>query len=288
MLVRVERVSFGFAGEPLLSDVSFTIHRGDRIGLVGLNGCGKTTLLQIVAGSLRPHRGRVMVARGVRVRYVGSLGEPAPESSLRDFLTEPLGELVAMEQELQRLAQELATAPPERQASLLEAYGELVSAFERRGGYQVAERVRAVTETMGLAGLLEHPMGSLSAGQRARAALGRALLDDADVLLLDEPTEHLDLAARVWLERHLAGSGRTFVLVSHDRAFLDACVTRILHLEDGHLRAYSGGYSAFEARRALERETARAAYEERARTVRRLEERARQYRQWAQAVEATK
>ena len=117
MLVRVEGVCFGFAGQTLLREISFSLHRGDRVGLVGLNGCGKTTLLRIMAGSLRPHRGRVVAARGVRVSYVGFLGEPPPELRLHDFLTVPVGELAAMERQLQRLAQELATAPVGRQAS---------------------------------------------------------------------------------------------------------------------------------------------------------------------------
>ena len=289
MLLRVERVAFGFAGEPLLSDVSFTVHRGDRIGVVGLNGCGKTTLLQIMAGRLHPQQGEVSVARGVRVAYVGPEREPPRgDLPLGEYLLGPLEHLVEMERDLQRLAEELAHAPADRRAALLEAYGELASAYERHGGYELAARVAAVAEGMGLAHALERPMASLSAGEQARAALGRALLDQADILLLDEPTNHLDLPGRVWLERYLATTGRTCVIVSHDRAFLDACATRILHLDRGRVREYAGNYSAFEAQRAVERRTMWAEYEQQARAVRRLEAQARHYRQWAQAVEATK
>ncbi|MDQ7793865.1 MAG: ABC-F family ATP-binding cassette domain-containing protein [bacterium] len=270
--------------------VDLSLARGDRMAVVGPNGSGKTTLLRVLAGLDEPDEGRLHLAGGIRVGYlpqeIGQGGGIDPGRTVLQVAGEPLAYLDAWENQLRRLEGEMSRAGPAIEECLRE-YGRLSDRFEAAAGYERHARVEAVLRGLGFGdqewGL---PAGNLSGGQRTRLGLARLLLEGPDLLLLDEPTNHLDLEANEWLEEHLAAARSTFVVVAHDRRFLDRLTNSVLELEAGRGRLYRGNYSAF-ARQAAER---RSRQELDARTRERERERleayVRRYRAGNRAVQA--
>jgi ATP-binding cassette, subfamily F, member 3 len=237
----------------ILDSVSGSIARGERVGLVGANGAGKSTLLRIVAGLEAPDEGRAHVARDTRVGWLDQEADLDPRwataATVRALVRGGAADVEAMETELARL--EAAGA----EAVQSQAYAALSERFEARDGYHLDQRV---TEALAGLGVPEDrwaaPPRELSGGEQTRVALARLLLADPDLLLLDEPTNHLDVAAIEWLEGALARRDGALLVASHDRAFLDAVVTRIWELRDRRLHAFRGAYSAY----LLQREDADA------------------------------
>jgi ATP-binding cassette subfamily F protein 3 len=254
-VIALERVSKGFGGQELFRELSWRLGRGERIGLVGPNGVGKTTLCRILAGDEPPDAGRVHVDGGVRIGYLAQ--EVGGAAARHSVLVEALSghaEVWTLEAELERLAG--AMAEPGAAPALTERYGEVQHRFEALGGYELEARARAILGGLGFApGAVHRPLAELSGGWRMRAALARLLLLAPDLLLLDEPTNHLDLPSLEWLEGFLAGYDGSVVVVSHDRYFLNGMVTAIAELSPAGIEVYRGGYDAYlverEARRAL-------------------------------------
>lgn len=294
MLVQLRDIHLAFPDKTVLGGVSLTVHRGDRMALVGENGAGKTCLFQIMLGRLVPDAGQVAIAAGTRIGYLEQTAidaDPrARDRTCLDVAMEPFADLRTMEQDIERIGVALARADEhEETARLLEALGEAQHRFEEGGGYTYMTRTAATLGGLGLPEpLWGAPVSSLSAGQKVRLALARLLLEEHDLLLLDEPTNHLDLPAREWLEAYLARLKIAYVVVSHDRRFLDAVATRVAHLDRGTLALYSGNYSAFRHQTAQNLETAWRTYEKRQRLARKLQEQARSYRNWALAKERQK
>jgi ATP-binding cassette subfamily F protein 3 len=268
-LIATEDLWHRYGAEVIFEKVSVGVQRGDRIGLVGLNGSGKSTLLRILAGLQEPTGGRVLRARSVRVGYLPQ--EPLLESTATLFeeMLSAFERLREQEHTLHQLEQMLSCGNPS--AELLQRYDELLEEFRQGGGYEYRHRIHQVLKGMGFSD--EHqPIAQLSGGQRARAALAKVLLQEPDVLLLDEPTNHLDIEALEWLEEYLSHWKGAFIIVSHDRYFLDKLVNKIWELEFGRLYEYPGNYSRYRALRAerLERQWKR--YEEQQEFIKRSEE----------------
>ncbi|HEX6988188.1 MAG TPA: ABC-F family ATP-binding cassette domain-containing protein [Bacillota bacterium] len=255
---------------PVFRDVSFTVRAGERVGIVGANGSGKTTLLRILAGLDEASAGTVTLGRGVRLGYLAQDHGLAGQLPLFDAAMEAFADLNDLEDELRDLEARMEDAGGAVDPALLERYGTLLERFTARGGYEREARTRAALLGLGFRPeQLQQPVAALSGGQRARGALAQVLLRQPDLLLLDEPTNHLDLRGVEWLEQQLRGYRGTVLVVSHDRAFLNATATRILALEGGRLEDYHGNYDAYvvqrEQRRQAERETYAAYLEERRR-----------------------
>ena len=249
-VLALDRVARRYADRVVFSAVSFRVARGDRVGVVGPNGSGKSTLLRTIAYR-DADEGTIVLARDVRVGLLEQELEPSDET-IHDLVSRARSRLDAMEGELRTLEPRLSDP------DALARYGELQHAFEHAGGYDFESQAARVLGGLGL-GSIEptRALATLSGGERARATLAGLLLSDPGLLLLDEPTNHLDIAALEWLETYLLEGERTFVVVSHDRYFLDRVTTRTLALERGRVRAYRGGYSAYAreiAREALELE----------------------------------
>jgi ATP-binding cassette, subfamily F, member 3 len=249
-LLSLQDASFDYGREPILAGVDLALHAGTRYALVGPNGAGKTTLLGVLAGEIGLQGGQRQLTGGVEMRYL----RQESEIGVADALDRPLLEVVretaftselALEAELAEVNARLAL--DHDQPDLVARQGRLQSEFERLDGYNLDARLSAALSGVGLpTRVREQPVGSLSGGERRRAALAAVLLGQASLLLLDEPTNHLDLASCEWLESFLSGWPGTAVIISHDRWFLDRVAGRTLQLDRGRLTEYAGNYSAYE------------------------------------------
>jgi ATPase components of ABC transporters with duplicated ATPase domains len=291
VLVQLHNVRLSFFDKQVLHGVDLAIHRGDRIALVGENGSGKTSLLKIILGSLKPDSGNVAVKEGCAIGYLDqSLLGGDHEATCMAVALGAFSHLLELEARIAKINQALVESRDLAESSrLLEELGEAMDAYEAGGGYEYRARAEAMLLGVGLAPReWEKPVDSLSAGQKARLALARLLLGSYDLLLLDEPTNHLDMRAREWLAETLPKLETTYLVVSHDRTFLDAVATKVAHLDRGVIKVYPGNYAAFRRQWAEAREAAWQTYEKRRRLVKKLEEQARSYRNWSHAKEREK
>jgi len=273
-------------GAPLFDGLSFVLGDGERAGLVGPNGVGKSTLLRLLAGVDRADRGAVATRAGERV---GWLPQEAPDAhtTLGELIGAGLGELWTVRGEQHALLARLADG--DTSPTTLERYGHVQERFEALGGWALESSLDEARRALGIDHLdADTPLGRLSGGEQARALLAGTLLAAPTVLLLDEPTNHLDGDGLRWLEEWLRGFAGTVVVVSHDRAFLDAVVGCILELEPGGvLTRYEGGYSAHRAERERRRAKLALEYEAQEKRRRRLEADIATTRRQAQHTELT-
>ena len=262
-LVALNGVAVEYGATRLLADVSVAIERGQRWGVVGRNGTGKTSLFRLVTGALAPARGSVSRASGLRLAYLEQDRDFGGAETVWEAAAGPFAELLELERSLSAQAAELGTAGEAATPRQLARYDRDLERFEREGGYTFAPRVDAVLHGLGFDPdeARRRPIGRLSGGERGRVGLARQLVAPADLLLLDEPTNHLDLETTRWLEDYLRDADETLLVVSHDRAFLEGVVDHVLHLEAGTARAYAGSYSDFVRQRAERRLTQQRAYD---------------------------
>ncbi len=268
-LVQATDIGKYFGAQDVLRKVSFRVEKGDRIGLVGPNGEGKSTLIRIIAGHEEPTSGRVERRQGLRIGYLPQDPPPLMGATLWDVVLAGAEHLKRMEAELARWAERIAAG--ETQA--LARYSSLQEMFERLGGYTYEARARSILNGLGFPP--EHhtmPVEHLSGGQRTRALLARLLLQAPDLLLLDEPTNHLDLQALEWLERWLVDYPGSFIVIAHDRYFLDKVTNRIWELAFGQLETYRGNYSAYLRQREERRQARIKTWEAQQEYIRRTEE----------------
>ncbi len=280
-MLKAVNLTMTFDGEPLFAGVSSTLGGTDRIGLVGPNGVGKSTLLRLLAGADAPASGHVELGPGTRLGYYAQQ-VPDPDATVADLLDGAPGELAALDRRLRRLAADLP-------ASLAE-YTEVQERFAQQGGWAYAARVEAVRERLGVARLPGTArLGYLSGGEQARLMLAQVLLAEPSVLLLDEPTNHLDADGAAWLAGYLASFPGAALVVTHDRAFLDAFATRVFELDgiDDGLRIYEGGYTAYRAEKQRRWERLLLEYEAQEKARRRLAEDIERTREQALGVELT-
>ncbi|MFI1971352.1 ABC transporter ATP-binding protein [Streptomyces cinnamoneus] len=244
----------------LLDGVSLSVRPGERIGIVGENGAGKSTLLKLLAGMELPDDGRVVAVAHGGIGYLRQTPGLSPDHTVADAIDAALAELRAMEQRLRTLEAGLGASGPEA----LAAYGELLTAYEARGGYEADARVDKALHGLGLAHMArDRPLGGLSGGEQARLGLACLVAAAPEVMLLDEPTNHLDGAALHWLEETLRAHPGTVLAVSHDRLFLRRVATAVVEVDADRrtLVRYGGGYEGFVAERAAARRRWEQAYE---------------------------
>lgn len=258
MLLSATDLTKSYGAITVLHAVSCIVNAGERVGVVGANGAGKSTLLRLLTREEAPDSGSVTLAPGVTLGYLRQAGGDAPGQTIAGLLGAAVAHLRQWEARMRAL--EAAMSDDRRDerdlTALLDEYGTVSTRFQDAGGYVLAHRTEQVLAGLRLAHLpRERAIVTLSGGEKTRVALAALLLQAPDLLLLDEPTNHLDLATLEWLEGYLAHLAGAVVVVSHDRHFLDRCVSRILEI-DGHthrLTRYEGGYSAYAAAKAAER-----------------------------------
>jgi ATP-binding cassette subfamily F protein 3 len=268
-LLAVSAVAVEFGDTRLFGGVTFTVARGDKWGIVGRNGSGKTTLLHILADKLQPSSGTVARAARLRTSVMEQHRRAGGVETVWEAAAGAFAELLRLERSLAEQAAAMAAAGERCTPAMLARYDRDLERFDREGGYTVAARVDAVLHGLGFDpdAARTRPLTSLSGGERGRVELACQLLAQADLLLLDEPTNHLDLETTRWLEQYLQDLDATVILISHDRAFLQAVVDHVLHLEAGTAFAYAGGYDAFIRQRADRRLAETRAYEKQSRAI---------------------
>lgn len=285
MMLRITNLSKSYGIEPVLAEISFILNAGERAALVGPNGSGKTTLLRLIAGLDAPDRGQVRLEPpGLAVGYLAQALIFEPGETVAEALARATAEHSRAWAEMQRLAEVMAAPPAqsdEQFAALSGAYAEAESRFEAAGGYQLEARLESILAGLDLADApRELPVERLSGGQKTRLGLAGLLIRQPNLLLLDEPTNHLDIDALTWLEAWLQAFDGAALIVSHDRAFLDATTTRTLVLDpDSHtLRDFAGNYTAYTEALAREIEQQWQAYDDQQAEIARLHDTARHLR----------
>jgi ATP-binding cassette, subfamily F, member 3 len=246
-LLTSERLGKSFGAVDLFENISLSLPEKARIGLVGPNGVGKTTLLRIIIGEEEASTGAVFRARGLRMGYLPQESDLNGEQTLWHECLQPFAALLECQKELHRL--EDAMSKPDAADDLLDTYGRLQNEFETAGGYLYETQIRQTLTGLGFSTAdAKRPLSQLSGGQRTRALLARLLLSQPDLLLLDEPTNHLDISAVEWLENTLKEFPGTVLVISHDRFFLDQVADTIWEMDNG-FETYHGNYSAYQRQR---------------------------------------
>ena len=249
MLYRFDSVNKNYGSKVVLREATWQHNPGEKVGLIGRNGAGKTTLLRIALGREEPDSGQFIKANAVRISTVDQALPTNLEEKLHDFVAGAFAHLHAIESEMRRL--EHAMAEGDDSPAVHDKYDALTHRFENEGGYDMVAEVEKALSGLGFERAdFERRLAELSGGQKNRAMLARAILSSPDVLLLDEPTNHLDFQAVEFLEEYLAKSRRAYLVVTHDRRFLDRVAEEIVDLEGGRLTAYSGGYTSYKTQKA--------------------------------------
>ena len=286
-LLRADRLSLVFGAEVVLSDLTFQLEPRQRLGIVGANGTGKSSLLKTIAGEITPSGGSVTLAPRTRAAYLAQELEVGPHESVYDDALHSRPDIVRLRGQLEELEGAMATAGGDALTGLVERYGDLQHEYERLDGYAYDSRVAEVLHGVGLAESDQAlAPGALSGGQRRRLALARLLLQDADLFLLDEPTNHLDLEAIEWLEGFLRLSRAGMLIVSHDRRFLEHTADDILELQAGRGEWYPGNYRQYVRLRGERRAVRQKEYDAQQEYIARTEEFIRRYKAGQRAREA--
>ena len=230
-------------GEILLNDLSFEIRTGECVGIMGRNGCGKTTLFRIITGEIPADGGEVVLAPGRRIGLISQIPVYPAGYTVENVLRSAYRELFSMKRKMEALEREM-TVHADR--AVLSEYDRLSTAYEVGGGYEMDTNVDKICNGLGIpAAMRDQLFSQLSGGEKTRVNLARLLLEQTDVLLLDEPTNHLDLRSVEWLEAYIKQFKGTTLTISHDRFFLDRVVDRIIEISDGHAEHYNGNYSFY-------------------------------------------
>jgi ATPase subunit of ABC transporter with duplicated ATPase domains len=262
-MIRLDNISKQQGHQILFIEASAALQRGEKVGLVGPNGAGKTTLFRMITGQEQPDEGQVAVDRGVTIGYFSQdVGEMSGRSALSEVM-DGAGPVSGVATELKEL--EAAMADPDRaddMDEIIARYGEVQARFEELDGYALETRAREVLAGLSFSQeMMDGDVGALSGGWKMRVALARILLMRPDAMLLDEPSNHLDLESLIWLEQFLRGYEGALLMTSHDREFMNRIVTKVIEIDGGALTAYSGNYEFYEQQRALNEKQQQAQFE---------------------------
>jgi ATPase subunit of ABC transporter with duplicated ATPase domains len=262
-MIRLDNVSKQVGHQILFIEASAALQKGEKTGLVGPNGAGKTTLFRMISGEEQPDEGQVAADRGISIGYFSQdVGEMSGRSAVAEVM-DGAGPVSAVASELKLL--EIAMADPEQEAEMediIARYGEVQARFEELDGYALDGRAREALAGLGFSQeMMDGDVGNLSGGWKMRVALARILLMRPDVMLLDEPSNHLDLESLIWLEQFLRGYEGALLMTSHDREFMNRIANKIVEIDGGSLTTYSGNYEFYEQQRALADKQQQAQFE---------------------------
>ena len=248
MLFSTQKLQFGYNDRTILSDITITFEDNDRVGLIGLNGTGKSTFLRLLTGELLPDGGLLYKKNGLKLGYLKQNAGIEGDNTVYEEMRTAFADVFAAEERMREIENELAPLDPSstEYKTLLDEHKRLTDHHDSRDGYNIDHRIQYVLQSMGFATAQDKPVSVLSGGERTRLALAKLLLQDVELLLLDEPTNHLDVSTMAWLEGYLKEKFRgALLIVSHDRYFLDKTVNKIYELEDTRITPYRGNYTKY-------------------------------------------
>lgn len=258
-LISARELSFEYGGQRVLNELNCSIEHNSRIGLIGANGSGKTTLIRLFLAELQPSSGIINRASSLKIAYLPQNAKVQPGVALIDFVKASRPDILALQAQIQTLSAQL---DKDHQSKTEEQLHAAVERFTGLGGYEWENEVKHVLMSLNFQpDMWDKDVGLLSGGEQTRLCLAAILLRPHNLLIMDEPTNHLDIAMIRWLESYLLKQDKPYLLVSHDRSFLDACVTSIFHIRDGQLSITKGNYSSFAAADEIARQTAQRTYE---------------------------
>lgn len=245
-ILTVKNISHGFGDRAIFEDVSFRLLKGEHVGLIGANGEGKSTFMNIITGKLMPDEGQIEWSNRVRVGYMDQHTQLEKGQTIRDVLRGAFKYLFDLEEEMLQITDKMADASPEELEKLLESMGTIQDMLDHNGFYMIDAKIEEVAGGLGLRDVgLDREVNDLSGGQRTKVLLAKLLLETPDILLLDEPTNYLDEQHIEWLKRFLQGYENAFILISHDIPFLNSVINIIYHVENKTLTRYVGDYDNF-------------------------------------------
>ncbi|MGD7050162.1 ABC-F family ATP-binding cassette domain-containing protein [Rossellomorea marisflavi] len=260
-LLTVKNLTHGFGDRAIFNDVSFRLLKGEHIGLIGANGEGKSTFMNIITGKLEPDEGKVEWAKRIRIGYLDQHAQLKQGMTIRDVLKTAFQYLFDMETEMNELFGKMGEASPEELEDLLEETGTLQEALTNNDFYVIDAKVEEIGRGLGLDDIgLDKDVHDLSGGQRTKVLLAKLLLEKPDILLLDEPTNYLDEQHIEWLKRYLQEYENAFILISHDIPFLNSVINLIYHMENQELNRYAGDYHEFKKVHEMKRQQLESAY----------------------------
>lgn len=269
----VKNVTHGFGSRGILDDVSFRLLKGEHVALIGANGEGKSTFMNIITGDLMPDQGEVSWANHVTVGYLDQNSSLADGTTIRDNLRMAFEHMYELEKEMLAIYDNMASAPEAEIEKLMNEAAEIQMILDESGFYIIDTKIEEVAGGLGLKEIgLDSLVNELSGGQRTKVLLTKLLLKNPTILLLDEPTNYLDAEHIEWLKRYLGSYENAFILISHDVPFINAVTNIIYHVEDGSLTRYVGNYDEFERLYALKKRQHEQAYERQQKEVERLED----------------
>ncbi len=260
-ILNVEHLTHGFGDRAIFNDVSFRLLKGEHIGLIGANGEGKSTFMNIITGKLMPDEGTIEWAKNVRVGYLDQHTALTKGMSIRDVLASAFDFLFEMETQMNEICDKMGTATDEELDIYMEELGTIQDLLTMHDFYMIDSKVEEVARALGLLDLgLDKDVTDLSGGQRTKVLLGKLLLEKPDILLLDEPTNYLDAEHIEWLKRYLNDYENAFILISHDIPFLNSVINLIYHMDNQELNRYVGDYDKFQEVYAMKKSQLEAAY----------------------------
>ncbi|MBQ5833783.1 MAG: ABC-F family ATP-binding cassette domain-containing protein, partial [Clostridia bacterium] len=277
--ISINDLSLSFGTTPILEKVSFSLEENDKLGIIGVNGCGKSTLFRLILGELEPTEGSVFLSKGKSIGILTQDGafECRENQTALERMYEAFPHLLAAEERLAALEKELATG----KGDVIRAYTELQDKYVREGGLEFRGRCASILQKLGFDALAaSQPVSTLSGGQRTRLALAVQLSREPDVLLLDEPTNHLDIETLAWLESFLVSYPKCIMVISHDRYFLDRVTNKTLQIEHHRAKLYAGGYTKSMEQRRIDREIAEKHWKNQQKEIARQEAYIAQQRAW--------
>lgn len=272
-ILNVEHLSHGFGDRAIFQDVSFRLLKGEHIGLIGANGEGKSTFMNIITNKLMPDEGKVEWAKNVRVGYLDQHTVLEKGMSIRDVLKSAFGFLFDMEEQMNQICDHMGDANEDEMVSMMEDLGTIQDLLMAHDFYIIDSKVEEVGRALGLSDMgLDKDVTELSGGQRTKVLLGKLLLEKPDILLLDEPTNYLDVQHIDWLRRYLQEYENAFILISHDIPFLNSVINLIYHMENQRLDRYVGDYDKFQEVYAVKKSQLESAYKRQQQEIAELED----------------
>lgn len=279
IMLSCNNVSKSFGVETILEDISFSVNEGDKIGIVGVNGTGKTTLFKVITGIFPHDKGDIFTSKNCRLGYLEQNTNFYSEKTIYDEVVSVFSDLIEAEEELRNLEHQIASLSAKESSSgdqlkkAMDTYGKKYEEFEKKNGYAYKSEVRGTLKGLGFSDEeMNKAVNVLSGGEKTRVLLAKLLLSKPSLLLLDEPTNHLDADAIEWLEAFLRSYEETIMIISHDRYFLDQSVNRIFEMENKRLTSYNGNYTDYQKQAKINREIRLRQYENQQRDIKKQEE----------------